>query len=486
VIFQRILLLAALLGALLAGLGACTPENNPPQTAAASAAGMRSPPLPANVEKQVGAAYQSPELQALVDRVGQRLVTQARIDGSFKFYILDQPEPNAHALGANYIFVTRGLLALLDDEAELAAAMGHEIGHVMLRHAAQRDRERRAAMEAAVKRGGGGGAPPPPATSGSVTVGRSVARDGIAALRRYSRDQEFEADRAGLGYIVKAGYRGDAMMTLIEKLRREARLQDQILGPAFASDGPRNAMSTHPAPDERISALSAMELARTSGESDRARYLALLDGLSVDDRPEEGFVRGSSFLHPVMKFAFQAPSDFILFNDREGVLGVGRDRSILYFSCTDEKVPGRLDDWMRNKLSPTPTDIQSTTIAGVEAAIGAKPRGADTGLAQIRHVIVRNGPGLCFFNVLAEGPDRDQRINTLVNAARSFHFLSDAEAGALAPYRLHVMPRGNATAATMARRMVYPDLKLERLLALNGVDDAADFSRKTEVKVIEP
>jgi predicted Zn-dependent protease len=473
VIFKRILLLFAV----LASLGACAPQNGQPQTAAAGAAGVQSPPLPPEVEKRVGTAYRSPQLQALVDRVGQRLVDRAGIDGSFKFYILDQPEPNAHALGTNYIFVTRGLLALLDDEAELAAAMGHEIGHVMLRHAAQRARERRAAMEAAVKAA---------ATSGSVTVGRAVARDGFAALRLYSREQELEADRAGLGYLVKAGYRGNAMTTLIEKLRREARLQDQILGPAFASDGPRNAMSTHPAPDERIEALSAMDLARTAGDSDRARYLALLDGMSVDDRPEEGFVRGPRFVHPVMKFAFQAPSDFILFNDRDGVLGVGRDRSILYFSCTDEKVPGRLDDWMRNKLSPTPTDIHATTIAGVEAAIGAKPRGADTGLAQIRHVMIRNGEGICFFNVLAEGPDRDQRIDTLVNAARSFRFLSDAEARALRPYRLHVLPRGNDSAATLARRMVYPDLKLERLLALNGVDDAADFTKKTEVKVIEP
>ena len=100
--------------------------------------------------------------------------------------------------------------------------------------------------------------------------------------------------------------------------------------------------------------------------------------------------------------------------------------------------------------------------------------------------MIRNGEGICFFNVLAEGPDRDQRIDMLVNAARSFRFLSDAEAGALRPYRLHVLARGNESAATLARRMVYPDLKLERLLALNGVDDAADFTKKTEVKVIEP
>jgi predicted Zn-dependent protease len=66
--------------------------------------------------------------------------------------------------------------------------------------------------------------------SGSVTVGRSVARDGLMRLRRYSRDQELEADRVGVGYITRAGYRSDAMITLIEKLRRQSSLEDQVSG----------------------------------------------------------------------------------------------------------------------------------------------------------------------------------------------------------------------------------------------------------------
>jgi predicted Zn-dependent protease len=312
-----------------------------------------------------------------------------------------------------------------------------------------------------------------------------VAHEGLLALRRYSRDQELEADHAGLEYIVKSGYRGDAMSTLIEKLRREAELQERMLG-AAASNGPPNAMSTHPEPDDRLAALQGEELARRPGDSDRADLLALIDGLSVDDRPEEGFVRGSAFLHPIMKLAFSAPADFVLFNDEDGVLGVGRDRSVLYFSCTSERIPGRLDDWMRNKLTPTPTDIQTTTIGGQEAAIGAKPRGADTGLSQIRHVIVRDGPGICFFNLFADGPDRDRRIDEMVAAARSYRFLSSAEADALRPLRLHVIARGSETAASLARRMPYPDFKLERLLALNGVDDAAGLARRTEVKIVEP
>jgi predicted Zn-dependent protease len=469
VVFQRIWVLLAV----LAAVGGCVPQNNPPQTAAAGVAA----PLPSAVEKQVGPVLQSPALQAMVDRVGQRVVRQAAVSGDFRFYVLDQPEPNAHALGSNYIFVTRGLLALLDDEAELAAAIGHEIGHISLHHAAERSRERQAVMAAAAQAA---------STSGSVVVGRSVARDGLMALRRYSREQELEADRASLQYIVKAGYRGDAMTTLIEKLHREARLQERMLGPATASDAPPNAMSTHPAPDDRLAALQTQEMTRRPGASDRADLLALIDGMSVDDRPEEGFVRGASFLHPVMKIAFRAPGDFVLFNDHDGVLGVGRDRSLLYFSCIGEKIPGRLDDWMRNKLNPTPTDIQSTTIGGVEAAIGAKPRGAETGLSQIRHVVVRDGAGICFFNLYADGPDRDRRIEEMVAAARTYRFLSTAEADALRPYRLHVIPRGSETAASLARRMPYPDFKLERLLTLNGVDDAVGLAGRTEVKIVEP
>ena len=169
-----------------------------------------------------------------------------------------------------------------------------------------------------------------------------------------------------------------------------------------------------------------------------------------------------------------------------GLSDVGRDRSVLYFSCTNERIPGRLDDWMRNKLTPTPTDIQATTINGSEAVIGAKPRGAETGLSQIRHVIVRNGPGICFFNVFADGPDRDRRIDEMVAAARTFRSLSNAEAEALRPYRLHVVSRGGETAATLARRMPYPDFKLERLLALNGVDDAAELAKRPDVKIVEP
>ena len=292
-------------------------------------------------------------------------------------------------------------------------------------------------------------------------------------------------DRVGVGYLVQAGYRGDAMASLIDKLRRQSQLEDLLIGPAEEPAEQRGALSTHPAPDARLAALRSVEAARTPGESNRAAYLALIDGMSVDDAPEEGFVHGTTFVHPVMRLSFTVPEGFKLFNGHEGVLAFGPDRSLIYFSCSAERVEGGLDDWMRDRLKPTPTDIQPIEIGGAPAAIGARPRGSDTGLAQIRYVLIRHGDGVCAFNLTSDSPNRDRRIETLIAAAKSFRALSPPEVTALRPYRLRIVER-RESARQLALRLPYPDLQLQRLLALNGVDDEAAFDRLTEIKTVEP
>ena len=140
---------------------------------------------------------------------------------------------------------------------------------------------------------------------------------------------------------------------------------------------------------------------------------------------------------------------------------------------------------MRNHLQPTPIDIQETRIGGAEAAIGARPRGSDTGLGQVRYVLIRRPDGVCYFNLLSDGPDRDRRIEAMVQSARGFRDLTVAEAGALRPVRLKILP-GGTPAATIAARMPYPDFRLERLLTLNGVDTAAELAQREQVKTVVP
>ena len=145
-VFRRLL---ALLASSPALAGGCTPRSNSSQTAGPSQ--CRRSALPRDSSTTVGPAYPDAAAAGLVDRVGQRLVSQAGVPAAIRFFVLDQPVANAHALPSGYVFVTRGLLALIDDEAELAAAMGHELGHVIERHAAQRERQRQGVMDAAVE-----------------------------------------------------------------------------------------------------------------------------------------------------------------------------------------------------------------------------------------------------------------------------------------------------------------------------------------------
>ena len=464
--------------AFIAGAAACAPPDASAPATASSTAGARVgiPVLPRELERDVGPAYPDATLQAYVDRVGQALVTRSGVPGTYRFVVLDQPLANAHAAGG-YVMVTRGLLALLDDEAELAAALGHEVGHVVERHAAQRAKARQGVLNAAVEAA---------ASTGSITVGRSVARDGLMALRRYSREQELEADKYGVALLVKAGYRASAMASLIEKLRRQGQLELQLVGAAPDGIDRRSTNSTHPAPIERQEALRAVPGADAPGESNRVVYLRAIDTMSVDDPPQEGFVRGTSFLHPVLRLAFDAPRDMRLFNESDGVLGVGRDGALLYFSCATSPVEGSLADWMRAKLKPTPVDIQSAEIGGEEAAIGARPRGSDVGLGQGRYVLIRHGERVCFFNLLADGPGRDNRIEQLLAAARTFRTLTPAEAAALRPLRLQVTTPAGTSADALVQLLPYPDLRLERLLVMNGVDSAAALMQLPQIKTVVP
>jgi predicted Zn-dependent protease len=462
--------------ALLAGLVACAPAVEPPSSqAAAAATGRGTIVVPREIEKLVGPADQDAALQAYVDRVGQRVVAAAGVSG-FRFVVLDSPVANAHAV-QSYVFVTRGLLALLENEAELAAAIGHELGHLVQRHAAQRARVRQGVLDAAVEAA---------ATSGSITVGRAVAQDGLLALRRYSREQELEADRLALGYIVKAGYRGDAMASLIDRLRRQSALEAQIMGEAPDIGDRLSAASTHPAPVERTSAIAALPLAGAPGESNQKGYFAAINGMSVDDSPSEGFIRGRSFLHPTLRLGFTVPPGFRLFNDSDGVLAVNRDRSLMMFSCLTTPVAGPLDDWMRNKLKPTPTDIQTLEINGNEAAIGARPRGSDTGLGQARYIVIRQGTRACNFALVSEGADQDRQIEAMVQAARTFRTLTPSEAASLQPYRLRIVSPAGSTPAQLAARMPYPDLRMERLLVLNAAQMPADLGSRSEIKIVQP
>ncbi len=237
----------------------------------------------------------------------------------YRVTLLNSPIVNAFALPTGDIFITRGLLALANDGAEVAAVMAHEIAHVTAHHAAQRaELERRAALFKRVST----------QVLDKPKQGEEEAARMQMTIAHFSREQEFEADKIGIAVIAKAGYDPYAAARFLEALGRWSAFRSRVIG-AGSADKP-DMMATHPSTPERIAAATeqARQLAPPGvGETARQSYFTAIDGIAFGDNPAQGLVLGRRFLHPKLGFAFEAPEGFALENQSAALVGVGESGS---------------------------------------------------------------------------------------------------------------------------------------------------------------
>lgn len=253
--------------------------------------------------------YDSQALNEYVSRLGNDVLqtsaytdpnTPAEIRSTpFYFRVLDSPVPNAMALPGGYIYVTRGLLAYLENEAQLAVVLGHEIGHVLGRHSSEqvaRAQLGQLGLVGAAILGGvvGGGR----VAEGILNYGGTGAQ---LLFLKYGRGAEREADRAGVAYAEFAGYDAAEAARFFVALER--------LGEETGQGGIPNFLSTHPDPAERAQTIP--ELAAQydpQGTEVRAQeYLARIEGIVLGENPRQGFVEGNTFLHPDLRFQLSFP-----------------------------------------------------------------------------------------------------------------------------------------------------------------------------------
>jgi len=254
----------------------------------------------AQVEASMG-LVRDPALEAYVDSIGKRLAAKApRQEVTYRFHIVNMPEPNAFALPGGHIYVSRGLLALTSSEEELANVMAHEIAHVSARHSAEREVQEKAArifsilgVVAGLAAGDGGAA----AAAGMV---------GQSYLAAYNREQEHEADRLGQSLSIRAGWDPTGMYDFLHKLENWTRLETGTSREAGYFD-------THPSTPERVAKASTRARSllnhgeRMKSEITPAEYIQHLDGLVVADNPEEGVFQGMRFLHVDLDFTLRFP-----------------------------------------------------------------------------------------------------------------------------------------------------------------------------------
>ena len=434
--------------------------------------------------KQHGGAYRNPRLTGYVRRVALTLTRVSETpDFPYTITTLNDDAVNAFALPGGYLYVTRGLLALADNEAEMAGVLAHEIGHSVARHTAERYSKAVAAnlgLNILGAIGGALGAPP--------GIGNIASFGTQAYLQSFTREQELEADMLGVRYLARAGYDPDAMTSFLRKLQANDKLEAALTGEK-GKEHSFNIMSTHPRTVERIA--QAVRLARIAPGGalrvERDAYLDRIDGMVFGDDVAQGVRRGREFAHPELRFRFEVPPGFVLFNSPDRVLARGPGKSVIAFDMAENAVTSLTAylarDWGRRY---TLRDVEVIDVNGMEAATGHGRTETRNGARDLRLVAIRGRGKRIFRFAFLTPPELTRRLATdLRRATYSFRRLTAQQAQAIRPLRLAVIPvRPGDTAAGLAAPMPFENLRLERLETLNGLARDQPLTPGSRIKTV--
>ena len=418
-----------------------------------------------------GGIYDDKKFTAYFDSVGQRLAAQTELpDLGYKFTILDSPIVNAFAAPGGYVYVTRGLLALPVSESQLAAVLGHELGHINARHTAQRVTLSVAQAELCKRLH---------CDPNGALLKRFGLRDEALHLRRFSREQEFEADELAVRYLTRAGYPASAMRSLLRTLLAHGATKSRVaLAP---SDGQRpDHMSTHPLTAARLDQATIVALrSRTSASrSDDGTYLAAVDGLLYGNRADVGFVTGRQFANPDRRITFDVPEGFVISATRDQVAASGPGDSSIIFEAARAKFTGNMLEYLTTLWARdfSLEESHTTVINGMDAAIGWARRETDRGSLEFRLVAIRFDQETIYrFLTIAPSEHSETFAKALRDSIFSFRRLGVVEAGRLKPRRLRIVDvQAGDSLSDFVQRMAVPELHWEQFAILNGLFDAQE------------
>lgn len=437
--------------------------------------------------QEFGGAYTGPQAGYTV-AVGRKIAVQSSLSNSasdFDVTLLNSSINNAFATPGGYIYITRQLMALCNDEAELAGVLGHEVGHVAAQHSQRR--------QAAATRNVIGGA------LLQILTGAVLGNSGLGGLLQqgigtgtqlltlsYSRGQEYEADDLGIRYLGKAGYDPTALSTMLSSLAAQSALEARVTGNVNAV--PEWA-STHPDPGSRVTrALAkAKELGVTSTFRNRDVFLNAVDGVIYGDDPAQGVIQGTRFIHPALRLSFTGPTGYAMVNGTRAVTITGSGGQAQFSGGSwSGDINGYIAQVFKSVAgdgsvpSVTPT---RTTINGVPAAYATVQANSQSGQVDVSVFAYEMGSGQMFhFLTLAPA---GQGFGPFGGMVQSFQRVSAQEAATVKPRKVAVVTvKAGDTPSSLSAQMAYNDYKLDRFLVLNGLRQNATLTPGSKVKIV--
>jgi predicted Zn-dependent protease len=421
-----------------------------------------------------GGEYHDERTEKLVARIaGALTAVSENPNQSYRITILNSPAINAFALPGGYLYVTRGLLALANDASEVAAVLSHEMAHVTANHGIERQRREEAEVIASRVVA---------EVLSSDLAGKQALARGKLRLAAFSRQQELQADVIGVRTLGEAGYDPYAAARFLDSMAAYSHFTS--VDPD--ADQSLDFLSSHPNAPQRV------ELARrharafgpegSHGESGRDYYLKGIDGLLYGDSPQEGYVRGQTFLHGSLGIRFDVPDGFQIDNKVEAVLATGPGDVAIRFDGVSDNQRRSLKNyissgWVTGLL---PETIQEVTVNGLEAATArATAERWDFDITVIRI-------GTQIFRFLTAVPKGSATLAPTADKLRaSFRRITPQEAASLKPLRVRVLTVGaNDNIGTLSARMMGTDRKLELFRLINALTPTSTVAPGSKVKII--
>jgi predicted Zn-dependent protease len=429
----------------------------------------------AEVRHEYG-VYEDQKLKAYLNDMCHRLARVShRPNLPYRLEIVDASVVNAFAVPGGYVYLTRGILAYLNSEAELAGVMGHELGHIAARHSAQQYSRAQLAQIGVVVGGLFLG-----------DVGSGLAQVGVGMLfLSFSRDNERQADALGVEYASRAGYDGKELAGFFETLERMNPGSDRSGLPAW--------FSTHPSPEDRVVAVrkEAREWQQKLGLRDprvnREVYLRRIDGLVFGDDPRQGYVDEGIFYHPDMKFQFPVPAAWKVNNTHSQVQMVnGAKDSIIIFSVATARSPGEAAGKFAQANPATVLASDSLTVGGFPAHRLVCDLRGESGDVRVVSYFIQRDHSIFYFHGLSSSSTFDKHLNTFERTMRGFKELSDPKKIDVRPDRVRLRTTKRAgTAESGFRSLGMSKEDLKDIALLNGMELSEHLPANTLVKVVE-
>ncbi len=423
--------------------------------------------------------YPDQRLQAYVNRIGQELAKKSHREHlKFTFTVLDSPEINAFALPGGYIYITRGIMAYLNSEADLAGVIGHEIGHVTARHSVRQQSTETVTGLLSVLVSAKTGLDP-----------NAVNYAGTAFVRGYGRSHELEADRLGAEYIAKIGYDPNYMIEVVKVLKNQELFDKQLANiEGRETRAYHGVFSTHPDNDTRLKEVIQAAKKYTAGQRNAGinTYLDHINGLTFGDSEEQGIVRENRFYHGPLDVAIIAPNKWQITNQPTQLLIHPKDKSAIVVAKMLDKGPtdtaqSLLQSTLGNQKTQNGQPIKNGYTA--RGLVNKSPWGSQTS-AQFT-VMIKNNQAWLFIAMAKNIGGLDLHEKKLTAIYHSLHTLTAAEKKLAQPKRItiHTVKAGDSY-SKLAKQSGFTSLALEQLRLLNGQYPSGSLKTGFRIKII--